>query len=588
MVRVIREKSFRQKISETFHDAKMFIFLALMALGAALTFYLLTQRLDIRQRASGNTVTEYGFNTHLNATSGVGYWENLNLDFFKKTVDDLVANNQKWIRFNLAPWESASSGNTTAISWNEVAMQKYDEAIQYADSKGLKIYLVTATPDFANSYSSSDYTETTKKYHSDLATRYKGKIDVWQIFNEADVHNFKGYALISSSELTSTYLSDFKTNFVAAKNAIKEIDGTVRFTSNVTGYPLDSATYQRWNTFYDILAPELDMLALDIYPRGTSDIPMLDSATIAVASRFSKPVIIAETGFPTGVGRFTETEQATLLSATLDKLRATQPIAILYYQYADTIPTTDITESSFGVVRADGTKKSSYDAVMQTMRIPTGLLRVQTDPAVGATITVTSESTGVAVLTKEWGVDWEKLPIGNYKITFSNPNNLKIYDKDIILPAAITVTIKANETTTVIADLSKGLISGSPTTTVTAQPPTSTPVPPTATLKPTATIKPTNTPTPSPKATTGLLRVTTSPPTAATIKILNLNGKVMLTKQWSVDWAPLSSGTYYITFSYPRTAGFTTPRSTSFSIYVGKTTEITGNFSTGKTSVLYK
>lgn len=552
--------------------------MGVMAIVIGLTFYLTASQRDLRQRASGTTTTEYGFNTHLNTTGGNGYWENLTLDFFKNTVDDLVANKQQWIRFNIAPWESSTGGNASQISWNETAMQKYDEAIQYAKSKGLKIYLVTATPDFANSFPPNDYTSTTIKYHTDLANRYKDKITIWQIFNEADVHNFKGYALLDSSALTSAYLTDFKTNFVAAKNAIRSIDPNVQFASNVTGYPLGTSTYDRWNTFFDVIAPELDILALDIYPRGTSDISLVKSASIGIASKYLKPIIIAETGFPTNAGTFSETDQVNLLSQTVEQLRASMPIAILYYQYADTLPTTDKTESSFGIVKADGTKKTSYSSVMQTMANPTGLLRVEANPAVGATITVTSVSTNQIVLTKEWAVDWEKLPVGDYKVVFSNPNNLKIYDKEVILPQETTIAILPNQTTTIVANLTTGTASVSPeqgtySATPTPAIPTSTPVPPT--------------PTPTQKVTTGLLRVTTNPPTAATIKILKRNGQVVMTRQWGIDWEPLAPNTYYIQFSYPKTAGFITPRTTSFRIYTGKTTEIIGNFSTGKTSVTY-
>ena len=257
----------------------------------------------------------------------------------------------------------------------------------------------------------------------------------------------------------------------------------------------------------------------------------------------------------------------------------------MIYQYSDTLPTTDTTEASFGVVKADGTKKTSYQQIMTALS-NTGLLRVETNPAVGATIAVTSIATNQVVLTKEWGVDWEKLPIGEYKVKFTNPNNLKIYDKEVVLPQDTNVTIKANETTTLTANLTNGTINGvsNPTTVPpTAVPATATPIP---TNTPTPTKFP-NSPTPSPKAT-GLLRVTTSPATAATIKILKTNGSVVMTSTWSIDWKPLTQGTYYIQFSYPRSIGLTTPRTTQFNHYSNKVTEIIGNFKTGRTSISYK
>lgn len=87
----------------------------------------------------------------------------------------------------------------------------------------------------------------------------------------------------------------------------------------------------------------------------------------------------------------------------------------------------------------------------------------------------------------------------------------------------------------------------------------------------------------------GLLRVTTNPPTAAKINIVNYyTRQIVMTAQWGIDWKPLLQGTYYVSFSYPKTSGFTTPRTTLFREYSGKTTEITGDFNTGKTTVVYK
>lgn len=119
--------------------------------------------------------------------------------------------------------------------------------------------------------------------------------------------------------------------------------------------------------------------------------------------------------------------------------------------------------------------------------------------------------------------------------------------------------------------------------------PTNTPIPqntPTPTLLPTTPI--TLTPTPTPLST-GLLNVKTIPSLAATIKIVNNStGNVVITSQSSINGAKLNPGQYYVTFSYPRTKGFRTPRTTKFTISIGKTTEITGNFYTGKTTITYK
>ncbi len=366
--RIKSEASEKIKTSSLSKQILSLFFFAVIGLSLPIALFLLNQRQDIRLYASDNIVTEFGFNTHLNAAGSAGYVENLNLDFFKRTVDDLANHNQKWIRINIAPWEAAVSENAGIISWNQDAMLKYDEAVNYAKSKGLKILLVTSVPDYALSYSDQDYTQATARFHSELANRYKGKIDIWQIYNEPDAHHFKGYRLITSSEVTTEYLDSLKTNFAASRDAIKQIDPNVKFTSNVTGFPLTTETFNNWQKFFGAIASELDIISLDIYTQNQSDISLLKNAVGSVLVSYNKPVLIAETGAPTADGRFTEANQADLMVATINELKSTNPLAIIFYEYADTIPDTNKTESSFGIVNAQGTPKSSYEPIMAAMQ----------------------------------------------------------------------------------------------------------------------------------------------------------------------------------------------------------------------------
>lgn len=133
----------------------------------------------------------------------------------------------------------------------------------------------------------------------------------------------------------------------------------------------------------------------------------------------------------------------------------------------------------------------------------------------------------------------------------------------------------------------------SPTSTPTSIPPT-----PTATLTPTPFHLPTSTPTqiPTPTQTpiiTGRVQVNTKQSVPATIKLVeSSSNKIILTGVGSivgtVNISPLTSKQYYVTFSYPKTPGYKTPRTTSFYIYQNRTTIITGDFKTGKTTIVYK
>ena len=554
-----------------------------MALVIGLTYYLTTKSQDIRQRASGITSIEYGINTHINATGASGYWENLTPDAFNKTVDDLIANNQKWIRLNILPWETVTGGSINVVNWNEEITAKYVKAISYAKSKGLKVYIVTSTPDFANSFQSNDFIGVTTLYHKGLAERLKGNVDVWQIFNEADIHNFKGYASISDSDLTDNYLSDLKTNIGAAITAIKIIDPNIKFATNVLGYPLDTNTFNRWDKYFNSIASTVDILSLDIYPRWYEDISVIKSNVIGVESKFQKPVIIAETGFPSNTLNSSEKIQADIMVKTIAELRQALPMAIFLYQYSDTLPSTDRTESSFGIVTTNGTKKESFDPIMHALSTPTGILFVKTDPAVGVTITIRSKETGQIVSTNEWAISYINLPVGQYSVEFTNPKNLSIYDKKVILPPSIDILILDGQTTTMVADLTTATYTltppqAQPTTVIT---PTGAPITP----SPTPSLTPS--PSPTPIVSTGTLNVTTGPSVNSTINIVNYStGKIVLSNTNSIYNAVLPTGNYYVTFSTVRSKR--TPRTAGFAIKIGQITQIYGDYLFGKTTVVYK
>lgn len=588
MVRVIRQKSLFERFKDNIHNFKLFGFLGVSTLLIVGTFYLVRQQIEFRQHASDLTSIEYGFNTHLNPT-GTGNESNLSLSFFHTTVDALVANQQKWVRLNIVPGHvvGLTSGSNN-MSWNETNLQQYDDAISYAKVKGLKVYLLSSTPDFANYFSDTEYTKITTDYFTYLAQRYKGKVDVWQIYNEADTLNYKGYPSPPLPDVSQpypvNYLSGLKTNIEAAKSAIKSVDPTPLITTNVTGFVLNQTLYDKWNTFFSVIGPSLDILSFDLYPQNTSEINTIKNAIAGVASSYAKPIIIAETGIPTGDGRFDEAAQSSILIQILDQVRPLLPKAILYYQYSDTIQDNNKTEGSFGVVKIDGSQKLSYSTIMQNMNIPPGLLRVETNPTVGVTIQVTSVETNQVVLVKDWGISWEKLKPGNYILTFSNPTNVTIYDKKVIIPQPLTIPISSGSTTTIVADLTTGTLQftkpdGTTTTITPIITPTYTPTP--TSVPPT----PTQTPTPTP-ITKSPLTVATSPSVNATINIVDTaTGKIVLTSTRSIN-TTLPLGNYYVVFG--RYSTYRTPTTTGFYIKSGKTTQIIGNYYFGRTSVVYK
>lgn len=595
MVRVIREKGRFQKLKENISDFKLFAFLGFFALLIGATFYLTTKQIEFRQRASFTSGTEFGFNTHVSAANN-----NLDINKFMHNVDTLVANGQKWIRFNIIDFEIASeapnslptatpsptpipgpgllrvytspavettitvadsSGKTVAqktwsidwqslpagqytisytypydningspvkippptqvtiypnkttsvmadltagtsvvqsvqglsanaIIWNSTNLAIYDQAINYAIQKGLKIFLVTNTPAFAKGYTLDDYKTITDQYYQYLSSRWPGKIAVWQIFNESDMQNFRDYSLMTA--LTSSYLSDLNSVIGVAKNAIKANDPKAFTTTNVSGYPMNDTTVTRWNQFFDAVKDNLDILSLDMYPApNLTEITKMGTRVDAVRARYSKDVAVSETGVCTMTAGYSESDQANYLTKSINSLKLSSSNIIILYEIMDEATTGGLCEGTFGIVKTDGTQKSSFGPVMSSM-----------------------------------------IPLPTLTPTYA--------------PTSIPTSI-----------------------------PSATKIP--------------STPTPTPNPNTGLLRVQTIPATAATIKIATYPfGKVVSTTTWSVDWKPFTPGSYYIVFSYPKTKGLITPPTKTFTIYKGHTTEISGNFTTGKTTIVYK
>lgn len=599
MVRVIREKSLFQKFKDNISDFKLFAFLGIFSLFIGATFYLTTKQIDIRQHASFTNGTEFGFNTHVSAANN-----NLDINKFMQNVDTLAANGQKWIRFNVidfevsseAPnslptatpsptptpgpgllrvftdpavettitvkdsggqtvaqktwsidWQSFPAGlytvsytypyttingspvkippptqltiypnktttivadftagtsivqsvqglSANAIIWNSTNLAVYDQAINYAIQKGLAIFLVTNTPAFAKGYTLDDYKTVTDQYYQYLSKRWAGKIAVWQVFNESDMQNFRDYSLMST--LSSSYLADLNSVIAVAKNAIKTNDPKAMVTTNVSGYPMNDTTIVRWYQFFDAVKDNLDLISLDMYPApDLVEISKLGTRIDGVRARYTKDVAVAETGVCTMTGGYSETDQANYLTKSINSLKLSSANIIILYEIMDEATSGGLCEGTFGIVKTDGTKKSSFGSVMADM-VPLPTLTPTNAPSNTPTLEPTSKPT------------------------------------------------------------------------------------PAPTSPPTPTKLPSN---------MGLLRVTTNPPTAATIKIISYyTRQIVMTYQWGIDWKPLVQGYYYVTFSYPKTSGFINPKTTVFREYSGKTTDISGDFYTGKTTVVYK
>jgi len=301
--------------------------------------------------------TTYGLNTHLYVSSG----SNLDLNAFEKNVDDISEKGLTWVRFSLNNWEIAPAGSVAGASWDGTAAAQYREALSYAKSKELKVFLVTNVPSWAASYSQADYKTVTEKYYSYLADEYGSYVDVWQVFNEPNIHNYKDY---SSVTITDDYLKGLNDTLETAAKTIKAHDPDAIVTTSVGGYPYDSARHAQWKQFFDAVGDKLDVLTVDVYPdKDPTVLGALEGRIKELRDRYKKLVYVGETGMCTGDGRFDEAAQGEYVAKYVSELKKAGPAAVLVYEMQDDTSKSGC-EATFGIKSPDGTVKKSYEAVM--------------------------------------------------------------------------------------------------------------------------------------------------------------------------------------------------------------------------------
>ena len=165
---------------------------------------------------------------------------------------------------------------------------------------------------------------------------------------------------------------------------------------------------------------------------------------------------------------------------------------------------------------------------------------------------------------RQWGVDWEKVSAGDYTVKLSWPNGTTTLNKvdgtsssgTSKLPAEINVPVKGAGTTIVLVDTNKGTSATS--------------------FVPDASVG----------ASSGLIRVETSPAVKANISV-----HPGFVNQWGVDWKPLAKGSYTVLTSFlPLQIGgvpVVLPAESNFDILSQKITLMKLNLATGSITTLY-
>jgi hypothetical protein len=319
--------------------------------------------------------TAFGFTTHIRATKDDK--ENHTLAQFKKNVDLLSAYKQQWIRLPIVDREIAPSGTADKIKWNQENLKTYDAAITYANEKGLQVMLTTNVPSYGSEYQLDEYKKLTKNYYTFLAKRYKGKVAVWQLFNEPNVHSFRNHKLDPKLLDDAQYVAELEAILQVADESINKIDKKAKTTTSVShwiGAQTGDEFLIKSTRLFDRVGEPLDAVTLNVFPdRNLEEISRLPEYVEYFEKRYDKEVIIGEVGVSTKKNAgFSESDQAIYMTLAVSTMRNAEyhPSVLFYYELMDENLYTDTLdhENFYGVLYADGKKKSSFDLIIASMQ----------------------------------------------------------------------------------------------------------------------------------------------------------------------------------------------------------------------------
>lgn len=292
------------------------------------------------------------------STSGEGP----GLEDFKKDIDILAENGQQWVRMGIVGWEIMEVwGHERNILWDEPALKEYEAAIDYANSKGLSIFLITADADNNPDTAFDDYKVTLRQFWDTLARRFADKVDVWQVYSESDSAHFR---LLSEpiEDITPEYLSDLGSMLAIARESIKAANPEVLLTTTTMGWPMSDEIQDRWHEYFDGISQHLDVISLDVYPADDEEeIELLPVRINETKRRYGKPVIIAEIGLQVA-GQWTTEDQRIFVPAAIEAAKKAVPLAIIVFQLRDE------GTNAFGLIRENRVPRPSFSAAIDVMR----------------------------------------------------------------------------------------------------------------------------------------------------------------------------------------------------------------------------
>jgi len=197
------------------------------------------------------------------------------------------------------------------------------------------------------------------RFVRELAARCKGKVHVWEFFNEMNLHHYR-FGVPSVDE----YLAWLKPTY----EAIREIDPEARLTTGGFGYrPIP---YLR-EMMEKGAAEYFDILNVHYYPSTPEDMFfewVEELRGILKEHGLNKPIWITEIGWTTSEGSTSEEDQANYMSRATVMCQASG-VAVMFPHLMGCFgldPTDD--EFNFGLLRVDDSPKPAWNTYKTTIR----------------------------------------------------------------------------------------------------------------------------------------------------------------------------------------------------------------------------
>lgn len=205
------------------------------------------------------------------------------------------------------------------------------------------------------------WTKTTSWWRA-VAAEFAGDLEVVQIFNEAGAHHYRFHEGVVAADLTA-YHEDLAAKLTTAASIFHRQDPDVLVTTNLYGWPVGDGIEQEWTRAFDVIAPALDLLTVDVYFDHAFDdeeYPAFAARLQRLADRYDKPVAIGEIGDSTLGDAGREKDQARHYRDYVDLLSGTVAAHVVFYEFRDAEDDED-SESTFGIIDHHGNPKPAFD-----------------------------------------------------------------------------------------------------------------------------------------------------------------------------------------------------------------------------------